>query len=85
MIIEKSQDFNIELNARGLDGRTGFHLVCQSGLTKTIECMIDNSVLFGIDLTIKDIWGRSGFQLAVDSQQENVINLIKRKMPNIAV
>ena len=47
--------------------------------------MIDNSVLFGLDLTIRDNWGKTGFQLAQRFEKTDVINLIKEKMPSIAI
>ena len=85
MIIQKSPEFNIELNAKDEDGQTAFHVASSYGNTKSLDIMIENSKIFGLDITLKDNNGRTRFQLAKQKQQTEVIKLIKRKMPSIAV
>ena len=83
MIIKKSAEFNIELNVKNYIGRTAYHSASYYGSTKTVEIMIEHSKLF--DFTLKDNAGRTGFQVAKENQKTEVIKLIRRKMPSIAV
>ena len=66
-------------------GRTAFHLASYWGNTRIVKIMIEHSKIFGLDLTLKDNEGRTGFQLAQQNQHTEVINLIQREMPTIAV
>ena len=85
MIIQNSVEFNIDLNDKNLYGKTAFHLACFNGMTSTVEMMLDNAKSFKIDLTVKDDRGRTGYQLAFQYNETRTINLIKRKMPSVAV
>ena len=38
-----------------------------------------------IDLTAKDENGRTGFQIAERSGKTNIVEVIRKKMPNIAI
>ena len=85
LLIQKSAQFNIELNARDNEGFTAFHLACMEGRTSTVEIMMNNAKSFKLDLTAIDKGNRTGFQLAEHFRKKDVVNLIKRKMPSIAV
>ena len=86
MILKKSIEFKIHLNLKSYNfGMTAFHWVSLDGKAKEVEIMIDNSKTFGLDLTLKNNDGKTAFQLAQQYQQTDIINLIKRKMPSIAV
>ena len=63
MLIRKSADFKIYLNARDDCGLTAFHQATLYGNKNIVELFIDNSELFGLNLTIKDDDGKTGFQL----------------------
>ena len=47
--------------------------------------MMKNADFFKIDLIVRDDSGRTGFQLATLNKRNHVIELIKRKMPSIAL
>ena len=53
MLIQKSAEFNIDLNAKDEDGMTAFHLACTRGRKNIVEMIIDNAESFKIDLTKK--------------------------------
>ena len=46
--------------------------------------IIDNAESFKIDLTKTDNSGRTGFQRAKDNGKNDIVNIIKERMPNIA-
>ena len=85
MLIQTSTEFNIDLNAKDEDGKTAFHFACSYGNTSTIEMMINSVEYFKLDLTAKDNLGQTGFQTAKRLGHTNVVNLIREKMPEIAV
>ena len=83
MFIQKSAEFNIELNTKDKIGKTAFHYACAGwGTNETVEIMIKNAKSFQLDLTAKDDSGETGFQLAQHYKNTDIINLIKRAMPN---
>ena len=94
MIIQKSTEFNIDLNAKDKSGRTAFHWACLSGhgtKSSIMEMMLNNGESFKIDFTATDNMGKTGLQLAEDEdgkmrwgRNANIVNMIKRKMESIA-
>ena len=88
MLIQKSAEFNIELNAKDGYGKTAFHVACEScnrtGNTTTVNKMMENAVYFGFDLKAKDNFGRTGFQIAKYMGHTSVARVIETKMPSIA-
>ena len=44
-----------------------------------------NAECFKIDLDVKDYFGTTGFKFALQNKETEVIDLIKRKIPSIAV
>ena len=64
---------------------TPFHCACKAGCEKIVELMIDNSRDYKFDLEAKDNDGKTGFQLAEDFKKLCVVDLIKRKLPIIAL
>ena len=96
MLVQKSAEFSIDLNAKDgyygrtafqydRYGRTAFHSACIKGKTKIIEMMMDNAEYIKIDFTSKDNDGKTGFQHARHYLRTDVVNLIKNKMPWIAI
>ena len=84
MLMQKSVDFNIELNAKDGLGLTAFHTACCLGNTRIVEMMIDKAERFKIELTAKTKRGETGFDIAKTNGKTEVVNLIKRKLPSIA-
>ena len=64
MLIQKSTDFNINLNAKGDHGQTVFHFACKNGKSKIAEILMKKSVEFSINLNALDNFRRTGFHLA---------------------
>ena len=82
MLIQKSTMFNINLKALENNGRTAFHLACFNDRKNIVEMMIENAETLEIDLTAKDKDGKTGFQLAEQHGNDDIANIIKRKLPN---
>ena len=75
MLLQKSKEFKIKLNAKDKNGQTAFHLACKRGYTSIVKIMIENSD--SIRLGLRDNDGKTGFQLAQGDQKTDIINLIK--------
>ena len=87
MLRQKSTEFNIDLNAKDINGQTAFHLACRSGVHfnfNIVEVMIRHAKSFNFVHTTKDNNGRTGFALLLPRDFQRIINLIKRLLPNIA-
>ena len=52
--LQKSDEFNIDLNTKDIVGKTAFHLACNNGHSKIAEMLMQKSVKFNIDLNTKD-------------------------------
>ena len=85
MIMKNSAKFNIELNAKDNTGWTAFHFACRLGRISIVEMMINNSESLKLDLTARGIFGLTGFQWAQRNGHTDVVNLIRSKMPKIAI
>ena len=83
MLIQKSTMFNINLKAFENNGRTAFHLACFDDRKIIVEMMIENAETLEIDLTAKDKEGKTGFQLAERKGNQDVVNIIERKMTKL--
>ena len=64
MIIEKSYEFNINLNAKNVLEETAFHLVCRLGHSTIAELILNKSAEFRIDLNAKDVERETNFNYA---------------------
>ena len=84
-MICKSVSLELNLAAKDVFGRTGFQLACHAGHTNIVDLMIDKSETVNFDLTAKDLGGSTGFQHAVIFKNEDIINLIKLKMPCLVI
>ena len=84
MLIKKSAEIYIALNAKDQNGKTGFHLACQNSRLSIVEMMLKEAKSFKLELTMKDNDGRSGFQLAKELRKFDVVKLIRKNMPSIA-
>ena len=83
--MKNSAKLNIDLNAKDITGNTAFHLACMDVRTSIVDMMINNSESLKLDLTARDKWGRTGFQWAQVFGRTKVVNLIRSKMPRIAI
>ena len=76
ILIQKSVEFNIDLNAfKSTSGSTAFHLACMFHKKSIVEMMLDN--VESINFTVKCDIGITGFEYSSTS----IANLIKRKLP----
>ena len=83
LLIKRSTDHKIDLNAKNSSGWTGFHLACGFGHTEIVEMLIDNSEACKLDLSAKEYEnGRTGIQLAEYLENTSLVNLIKGKLTN---
>ena len=57
--MQKSAEFNIDLNAKDENGKTGFQRACEN-FTKLAEILIQKSTELDIDLNAKDNSGKTG-------------------------
>ena len=83
-LLQKSAEYNIDLNAKNSYGWTAFHFACFYGRAQIVDNIIKIKDRFKIDVKAKTNIGRTGFQLAKIEKNHDVINLIKRKMPSLA-
>ena len=81
MIIQKSEEFEIQLNAKDANGRTAFHSACLYNKTDIIELIIENAESFKIDISAKDNNGKTGYQIADNDSKK----LIKRKLSSLGL
>ena len=56
LFLQKSADFDIDLNAKDNDGWTPLHTSCRHCLIKTAKMLVEKSAKFNIDLNTKDIF-----------------------------
>ena len=63
LLIKKSVECNIDLNAKDSAGRTGFHHACICGHVKIVDLVIKKSVECDINLNVKeDVGGKTGYK-----------------------
>ena len=63
-MVQKSAEFNIQLNEDNENGKIAFHLACLHKKTDIVELLIENSAVFKIDLVTKDSNGGTGYEIA---------------------
>ena len=75
--MQKSAEFNIDLNIKDIYGQTAFHVACKNKDTSrdTIHMMIENSEQFKLDIAAKDMDGRTGLQIL--RQEYGIISTIE--------
>ena len=61
LIIQKSSDFNIDLNARDKNDETAFNVACENKSSKMIKMLVQKSAEFHIDLNVKMKMGQLVF------------------------
>ena len=74
--MQNSNNYNINLNAKGQLGSTAFHDACLLGNKATVEVMINNAQSSTIDLQARDDHGKSGFQIAKARKKRGIVELL---------
>ena len=64
ILLNKSNEFAIDLNIKDRFGRTAFHRACENGHSEIVEMLIKNASSTNIDLNIKDRIGCTAFHCA---------------------
>ena len=67
LLIEKSNELNIDLNAKNKEGQTGFHISCYQGYDghlEIVKMLIQKSDEIKLELNAKDKAGHTAFHLA---------------------
>ena len=64
MIINKSAEFDIKLNAKDGAGKTAFLLAVEHGQTKLVDMFIQKFTEANIKLNVKDHTGKTNFHFA---------------------
>ena len=76
ILMNKSQELGMDLNAQDDYGRTAFHLACLNDHLDVAQFLIKNSLNLKIDLTIQDNDGSTALHLACakyDSQTAEIL------------
>ena len=81
IMLDQSESTKLDFSLKTMRGDTGFHLACQFEQANIVELLIEKSKSLKLDLKSKNKWGATGFQLVSD---QNIIDLIKSKMPSLA-
>ena len=76
MLIQKSTELNVELNAKDNSGKTAFHITCVKGHSEIVEMLIQKSIELKIELNAKDIHGWTGFHHACCYGFENIVEIM---------
>ena len=79
MLVQKSAEFNIDLNAKDYLGWTPFHFACFYNCTKTAEMLLQKSTEFNIDLNTKDYVGRTPFNSAWAFDHKGMLDILVQK------
>ena len=64
MLMKKSIEHSIDLNARDVNGNTAFHMACFFGKSNIIKIIEESANFYKIDLSAKNNNGNTGFQVA---------------------
>ena len=80
MLMQKSVELQIDLNAKNESGITAFYSACLMGRTETVEKIIENADYGKIDLKAQNR-GMTGFQIAEMGLKFQIVDLIRRKLP----
>ena len=82
MLIQKSDELNIDLNAVDYtrsEGRTAFQWVCAVGNSEIVKILMENSIEFSIHLNAKDKVGYTAFHNACEHGQLQVAEMLMKK------
>ena len=81
ILLQKSADLKIDLNAKDEYGYTAFHRVCSFENTNIVKMVIEKAEYSRLDLKIKSPTGKTAFQLAELFERHIVVNFFKQKLP----
>ena len=77
MLIQKSDELGIEMNAKNENDHTGFNIVCENGHTYIAICYID--------LNAKDSFGRTPFHFACRMGHLEVVSMLNKKSSKLNI
>ena len=81
ILITKSANLKIDLNARNRYGQTAFHYACHRGRRDIVAMMIEHAESLKLNFKIKDMIGETAFQIAKNYGKLDIVDLIKKKLP----
>ena len=85
MLIQVSTEFHVDLNTVTNDGWTAFFAACVQQKLTVVELMLDNAKFFKLELMTKKINGSTGYQFAKRHGFTDIVHLIEKKLPSIAL
>ena len=75
MLVQKSAEFNIDLNAKDVEGSTAFHSACLMEEKKIVKMMVHLAKSFKLDLNAKNNDGQTGYEVAKSEGNLEIINI----------
>ena len=86
MIMKNASSLKIDLNIKGNDGSTAFHIACKKGLSKVAELIMKSSSELSIDLNIKEeIYGRTAFHLVCYFGHLKIAEMIMKNASELSI
>ena len=79
MLLQKSTELKIDLNAKGYDRKTGFDWACNNGNLKLVEMIIQKSAVAKIDLNNRDNDGKTAFHHACANNHLEIVEILIQK------
>ena len=73
--MQKSTEFNIDINSKDHCKRTGLHRACENGYSKIVEYLILKSDEFNIDINAENICKSTPFHKACEYGQLRIIEM----------
>ena len=83
MILQKSKEFNIDLNAKTTNGMTALHYAVRNGDTKLVEMIIQKSTECNIDLNAKNKYNQTAFGLACNHGYSKIVNMLNKNQQTL--
>ena len=75
LFLTKAKEKRIDLTAKDLYGRSGFHLVCENGSLDLIKLFLKEYSTSRIDLMAKNEFGDTGFNLLFEKRSPEFLSL----------
>ena len=79
LILQKSIQLNIELDAKDVNSRTPLHLACIKGHLNIAEMILEKSVILNIDITATNLYGQTAYEEAnINGHSKTAEMLVKK-------
>ena len=75
LLIQKSGELKIDLNAKNFEGNSALHMACSYGHTELVHMLLQKSVEFNIDLNAKNRFGTSAFHSACTNGHNEIVQM----------